>query len=229
LTLVVSKEVASKGVELRLDEAIVGRPAWGLPVPIDPGDHVLAVTVAGTAGWSQRIHLGPGEQRTVEVLQPLASEAPQGPQKERVTAQHPASLPTERGSHPATADEASHDGRRFAGYIVGGAGLVGIGLGTFFGLRALSEQNESKRDCPARVGCESRAISLSSDANRDAWIADVAIGVGLAAAGVGAYLVLTSSRAAPPAPTGVRRVGHRPCGTTRLVASGTIVSLQGEW
>jgi hypothetical protein len=84
------------------------------------------------------------------------------------------------------------------GYVLIGVGALGIGAGTFFGIRALGSKSDAEELCVENAGAlrcpESASDSLSSN-TRSAVIADVSIGVGLVAAAVGTYLVIKSKSA----------------------------------
>lgn len=83
------------------------------------------------------------------------------------------------------------------GYAVGGAGLVAIGVGTVFGMSASSLRSDAEGDCVnngADVLCPASARDSLSDADSRALVADIAWGLGLAAVGVGVYLVLDASK-----------------------------------
>jgi hypothetical protein len=98
------------------------------------------------------------------------------------------------GTTSPTADKPS-DGstQRTIGIVVAGVGLVGVGVGTFFGLQASSNWSDAKKECSAYPnGCSAKGISLQKDASSQAMISTVGFiagGVGLAA---GAVLFFTA-------------------------------------
>jgi hypothetical protein len=80
---------------------------------------------------------------------------------------------------------------RTAAYVVGGAGLVAIGVGVAFGLRASDKEDASKAGCPS--GCITQeAADLNQQARTAATIANISYAVGLAALATGAYLFFTA-------------------------------------
>jgi hypothetical protein len=82
-------------------------------------------------------------------------------------------------------------------------GLVALGLGSFFGVAALTKRSDSDRDCP-NDRCTAAGVALNNQAKTDAWIANVGIGAGLVAVGIAVYLIVTSKapdRAGRPART----------------------------
>ena len=80
------------------------------------------------------------------------------------------------------------------GYAIGGAGIASLGLGVIFGISASSARSDAEAQCVndgSGTYCPKAVADLLSDADSRALVADIALGLGLAAVGVGAYLVLT--------------------------------------
>jgi hypothetical protein len=56
LTLTVPPALATlDGLEVQRDGVLVARPLWGVPVPVDPGDHVVMARAPGKRPWEGRI------------------------------------------------------------------------------------------------------------------------------------------------------------------------------
>jgi tetratricopeptide (TPR) repeat protein len=86
--------------------------------------------------------------------------------------------------------------QRLLGYAIGGGGLVAIGIGTAFGVSASSLRSDAEDQCASNgdaLLCPTSARDALSDADGRALVADIAWGLGLAAVGVGVYLVLDAS------------------------------------
>jgi serine/threonine-protein kinase len=80
------------------------------------------------------------------------------------------------------------------GLLIGGAGVLALGVGGFFGLRAISKNDDAKKYCPGggHVCNEQTGVSLTGEAQDAARLANVfAIGGAIAAAG-GAILFFTA-------------------------------------
>ena len=82
--------------------------------------------------------------------------------------------------------------RRSWGYAVGALGVVGLGVGAYFGLAARSTWAKAKEACPTRANCSDPAVRLSTDARTEANIATIAFVAGGAALVGGTILILTS-------------------------------------
>jgi hypothetical protein len=113
LTIDVPASVSSlDGVEVSRDGKPVEKRLWGTPVPVDAGDHTVAVKAPGRVPWEGKVTLeGTGKlSLSVPALEPVPVEKPPPP-------------PPRRSTVPAIA--------------LGVGGGVGIAVGaTFLGLRA---------------------------------------------------------------------------------------------
>jgi len=91
--------------------------------------------------------------------------------------------------------------RRAWGYVIGGFGLVGMGIGTYFGLAARSTWNDAKDACPGRTACNDEAVRLSADARAEANVSTIAFVAGGAALVGGTILVLSATPSERPRAT----------------------------
>lgn len=99
--------------------------------------------------------------------------------------------------------EPTHRGTRIAAFAVAGASAVALGVGTYFGVRAIQNDHAADKLCPGNM-CSEDGKAKNNDAVIDARICDVALGIGFVAAGVATYLFVTSSGEAAPATTTAR-------------------------
>src|SRR5258706_3492875 len=157
----------------------------------------------------------PERAAKVSVVVPPLKKAPEGatplptetPKSSSVPA---AALPTVAPSQSTTGRPGA--GQRTAAYVVGAVGIVGVGVGTVFGLRAISRNNDAKTHCPQGYNCnDADGPVLGDEAKSAARISNIAFGVGAAALVVGAILYFTSPRAPESATV---RVGLGPRGIT---------------
>ena len=116
----------------------------------------------------------------------------------------PAPSPAREADAPVVRPEPARDdgaaesggGRRVAAYVVGGASLVSLGVGVFFGVQAIQNERDSQQLCPGDP-CGGKGLSQNHTARTDARIADFTIGGGLVGAGIATYLFLTSGAPEP--------------------------------
>jgi len=218
--LTVSVAGRVEGLVVSLDGTALSQAAWDTPVPIDPGTHELAARAPGRQPWTEKLEIKASEQKSVAVplLEPSAAPAPEPPAptapvvaQPAAPAQPPASAPPERDRGPAR----GLGPNATLGWIVGGVGVAALGVGSYFGIQTFSKRDQSDAECPTDTTCTNRGVQLNEDAWTSAWVADVAIGLGLIGVGVGTYLVLTSSGSA----TKPEQAGARP--SELVIAAGT--------
>jgi hypothetical protein len=116
--------------------------------------------------------------------QPRAAEAP-------ATIKEQPAATTTATEQPPPSDTGKGNSKRMAAFVVGGVALVALGVGAVFGARAISKANAVDPHCPGG-GCDETGLMLDREARTAARIADVAIGVGIAAGAVATYLFIAS-------------------------------------
>jgi hypothetical protein len=151
---------------------------WGVALPVDPGDVVVVATAPGRQESRVTVHVAEGQQQNVDLLPLLAVGAPP------IAALRPPA-PTERASL-----------LRPVGVGVGVLGLAAIGVGTYFGVRAVGKWNDSNAACPGTTCSDPEGVTLASDAQSAARIADVTLGAGAVAVVAGVVLYLVGAPAA---------------------------------
>lgn len=185
LTIEVSEAARAEGLELSLDGISLGKPAWGTPIPVDPGKHRVVAAAPGRKPWSAEVTVGDDADRQ-SVSVPKLERAPEA-----------AGKPAPKKTAPKPPPDAG-SGQRTAGFIVGGVGVVALGVGGYFGLRAFSRWDERNAHCND-AGCDPAGVDAGDEAERAATFANIGIGVGLAGVAVGTYLVLSAGSGERPA------------------------------
>jgi hypothetical protein len=179
--VVVNVASPAKDTHVALDGVELGQPAWGTAMMIDPGAHAIDVTAPGKTPFHADVTIGDApETKTVDV--PALADAATGT------------------TSSATIDApSSTSSKRTVGWIVGGVGVVAVGVGTYFLIHGNSLKNEVNDDPHAldvhdKVSSQHTAIT----------IAELGLGVGIAALGTAAWLIATSPNETPKPTTGVR-------------------------
>ncbi len=170
----VPPEIASlDGLEVRRGEQVVDREVWGIPVPVDPGEHEVRVVARGKQRWSKTLTVGKEADLQVVVVPALADDVAVVPPP----AAPPAEVsPPERDRVQATEADTG-DPYRTASYVVGGVGVVALGVGTYFGLQAMSKKSDSDAFCEGNR-CKPQGESLRNDAIDAAAWSTIGIGAG---------------------------------------------------
>jgi hypothetical protein len=184
LNIVVPSESAMDELSIERDGDAVPKAQWGLELPIDPGEHTIRASAPGMAAWTTTVRL-----------------ATPGPTTVTVPSLQPAVVPPAVGSAPPVeapdAVPAPPRGamQRTLGLVSAGAGLVGIGLGTYFGLHAKSTYDASNTGghCIDNV-CDVTGDGDRSDARAAATGSTIAFIAGVAALSGGAVLFFMAPR-----------------------------------
>jgi hypothetical protein len=166
------------------DGTTVSSAELGVAIPVDPGKHDVTVTAPGKEKWSTTVDVGEGGQ-TENIEIPLLADSSSGG---TVAAGAGATTTTPAADKPSDGST-----QRTLGIVAGGIGLVGIGVGTFMGVKASSSWSDAKKECTAFPNqCTAKGVSLHDDASSQATLSTVGFivgGVGLAA---GAVLFFTA-------------------------------------
>jgi tetratricopeptide (TPR) repeat protein len=188
---------APPGTVVKRDGTPVDRAEWGVAVPVDPGPHVVEASAPGKAPW----------RTTLDVPKSPTSTTVEIPKLADAGAPPPASAAdgTAAARSPPRGDGIG--AQKIVALAVGGVGLVGVGVGTYFGLRAARLHSESQDHCPLPDACDPLGVSKNRDAGQAADVATIAVVAGAAALAAGVVLWLT-------APSKNTRVGFSPAGVS---------------
>lgn len=184
-----SEQSADAQLEVRRDGVAVRSAELGAPIPVDPGEHLIEAQAPGHEPWSSKVQVGPNASKvSVEIprLKPTGEAAP--------ATQAPIVTTTATTSAPPS-DQPASDGsaQRVTGLVLGGAGIVGVGLGTFFGLRASSKWSDAKAKCTDYpYGCGTEGTDLRSSARSAGNVSTIAFVAGGALIATGVVLYLTA-------------------------------------
>ena len=204
LVLSVPAAARVEGLALQLDGAPVRPAAWQTPIPVDPGEHSVQANAPGRRGWRTSFVLQAGSGPNTIEVPVLVADPTAPPMPPATAAAKPASAPPPPTPPPDHDD--SDSTRRTVGFVVGGAGLVAIGIGTYFGLRAISKRGDSNDECPGEQ-CSQTGLDLNEEAQDAATVSNVTFAVGIAAATAGVVLVLTAGSGSKNAARPTTRIG----------------------
>jgi serine/threonine-protein kinase len=164
---------------------------WGQPMPVDPGEQRVEARAPGYASWMVTINLPPnGAALSVDVPELTATAQPIAPPAAASTpSQSVSEAPAAALSAPPPTQKSARSAswQKPLGLVLGGAGVVAVGLGTYFGLRAISKKSDA--DCTLKQ-CSSEASSqLYAQAHSAATLANVFVigGVALLVGGAVVY------------------------------------------
>jgi hypothetical protein len=82
---------------------------------------------------------------------------------------------------------------RTTAYVVGALGIVGLGVGSYFGVRAISKNSDAESFCPRGDKCDDqRGVDLTDQAKHAAVASNITLAVGAAFVVAGVVLYLKS-------------------------------------
>ena len=183
--------VGPKEARVTLDDGQIPAAAWGLPRPIDPGAHKLAATLAGYKPAESTFTVADGAK--VDQQLTLVKDDSGG------TVTNPSGgggTGTGTGQPAAGTDggaTSAGSSRKTAGYIVGGIGVVGIGVGALTGLVALSDRNKLEKAC-TNGKCPPAQQSNVNAYNTMGTLSTVGFVVGGLALAGGVVLIVTAPK-----------------------------------
>lgn len=206
-------------VKVTMDGELLTDRLEGIALAIDPGAHLFVFEAARHATVRKQFIIREGERRRREVIV-LASLTRAAPEPRTTLAPvfepSPASAPSAPSGPPRLEGSASHRSRALP-LTAAAIGVVGLGVGTAFGLQAISWRNDARAACPG-LCADQAGVRMWQDAKRAGSISTIAFAVGAAGLLAGAALWLTAGPDAEPASPG----------TSVAVGPGSI-AVWGRW
>jgi len=218
------------GLKVSVDGVEIGDAAWP-SIPVDPGDHVVAVKAPGKLPWQGQITVGTARQTPILEIPPLADEPapPPPPAPHQAAAAEPLVAPASPGGQ----------WHRSVAFVIGGISIAGVAVGSAFGVTALRLNQLSKNNCTAGYAGASPTACGSPDQNGqralvDANVADVGFGLAIAGLATVTYLMLTAPPRTPSTSVGSveprSRTGWRSMEISPVWATrGAALGLSGTW
>jgi hypothetical protein len=142
------------------------------PIAVDLGPHTVVVTSPKKKSRTIPFDIDAPGTKTIRI-EPLADDAPAPPPPPR----------------PQTASFWTSG--RIGGAALAGAGVIGIGLGAYFGIDTFDLRDKRDARCVGTV-CDAEGLRLHEDARSSAAISTVGFTAGAIAIGVGAFLFVRS-------------------------------------
>jgi hypothetical protein len=209
VTIVVPPAARAKGLDVKWDGQSFGEGLWGTAIPVDEGPHLLEAGAPGRTNWTGNV-LVRGNAGTVPVEIPALADAPPG----AASVADNAPLPY-------------WNTQRSVAVGLGAVGLVGIVVGSIFGIKAANKNAESLPHClPDNAKrCDAQGVALGDDALAAAKVSTISFVIGGAALVGGTIVFLTASSSTPKSKSGLRRIEARP--SVGVGVGG--LTLRGEW
>ncbi|MBI5535700.1 MAG: hypothetical protein HY898_23415 [Deltaproteobacteria bacterium] len=164
---------APRGLIVRRDGAELGAPSLGVPIPVDPGEHLIVVEVPGARPRETRVQVARGERKRIELTwnPPI-----------------PAPAPVVRTETPIVVRPVS---RSPWIYVSAGVGAAGVAAGTITGLMSASRKRTVDDNCIAGT-CNAEGKSAADSGRSFATASTVCFSVGLAGFAAATVLLLVA-------------------------------------
>lgn len=206
LTIALANGSDVTGLEVKLDGAAVGHATFGTPLPVDPGSHTVDANAPGKQPWQSKVDVA-AKQKDAAVTVNLidAPVAPPPPLPPGGSPGGAGTAPPPPPPPPAPPPSSWSTNKTLA-LVSGGLGVVGLAVGSVFGLQAQSKNNDAlqPQNCRTSSLCTQNGLNLTNDAKSAATISTVSFVAGGALAAGGVVLWLTAPSASPQ--TGMRLV-----------------------
>jgi len=202
LTVRIAPETAQlSSLRVTRDNAPIASTLFGVAIPVDPGKYHIVASADGYDNYEADVEVAANADNKALDIPPLKA-APKGAAAVgAVTAASPGVSATTSATDtapPATAPGATSqpapdNGLRTAAYVTGALAVVDLGIGSYFGIRAISKNSEAESHCPkGRVCDDAEGPRLTSQAQNAAVVSNITIGIGAAFVVAGVVLYLTS-------------------------------------
>jgi hypothetical protein len=171
------------GVRVRIDGIELGEGSFGVALPMDPGTHDLVLMPRDSGdgdGEHRSFALREGEHRNLPIV--LAAAPPPASVAEPVAPSEPVIAGSSRQKWI---------------YIAGGVGAAGVLFGAVTGVVALNKKSTADANCSDELRvCNQAGVDANESGKTYGTLSGVGLGVGVVGLAAGAYLWLTSPKAA---------------------------------
>jgi len=178
--VVLVTNAAAPDFSVVVDGTPMGAGVLGTELPIDAGEHTILASGRGRRAWSGTFTIAANATAKVEI--PVLESAASGAGSAELPA--PAPAPSETRTSPLA---------RTVPFVLAGVGVLGLGVGSYFGLRTFSLKSDADAECDGQT-CTTRGLELDHRASDAAAVSTVAFSVGVLAVGAAVVLWLTAPR-----------------------------------
>jgi hypothetical protein len=172
--------------EVKLDGNPIDASVIGTPIPIDPGKHTIEASAKGKKTFTTSIDVSDrAKSPSVEIPELEAQPGAPSP---------PASSASNLPFTPPPPEPKSSGGtQRTIGVALMVGGVVGLGVGGWFGLETSSKWSDAKTHCTG-LECDRTGVELAKDAKTSGNISTIAFIAGGVLAAGGAALFFSAPK-----------------------------------
>jgi hypothetical protein len=182
------------GLVVERDGKALDPAVFGVAIPLDPGAHTIKATAPKKEPFATTVTLRASEALHILEIPALKDAAPVAPPP-------PERKPALETPPPAPPGPGLGTQRTIA-IALGGAGVVALGIGAYFGLHASSLQSDAKPHCFGDGTCDADGVSLTDRAGSSADVSTILFVAGGALLAGGAALWFTAAPSKNASTTG---------------------------
>jgi len=190
IKIVVPPDAKVPGLVVKVDGETKGEPLWS-GFAVDPGARTVEASAPGKKTASLQVKVD-DEGAVVPVTIPKLEDEPVAK-----------SVPDAGADDRAREEEyASNRARKTTGFVVGGIGIATMAAGGVFGVLAIVNDGDATNACPQPCFAGSKEARAADDTTDRALVfanvANVVLPIGLVAAAIGGYMVLSAGPTEKP-------------------------------
>lgn len=193
LTLDVSEPRRVPGLEITRNGINVPQGAWGVPLPVDPGEQRIKASAPSYGPFEQTLQVAAGPSLTrFELPQLMPKVAAIETPETRATLSTPTPNAGSLPPVPLPAKKRGLSTLQIVGIAVGSAGVVLLAVGSGYGIKALQKNDDAKElGCRGKTCPTDRGTDLTDQALKASKIANAGMfgGAALVAGGLLTYLL----------------------------------------
>jgi serine/threonine-protein kinase len=198
LAILVPPAAQVPGLEVLRNGTLVSNPVWGVSVPVDPGPQKIEARAPNREPWTHTESVARGGQLSVTVPPLAVSANPQPLAAAPTAAEAPAPATAAARAAPAQPQGSTGSTQRVIALVTGAVGVVGLGVGSYFGVKAASKNSDADRLCPNRNCTTEGAFALHESAQDAATFSNVFVIGGAALLATGIVLYFTAPKNEAP-------------------------------
>jgi hypothetical protein len=180
-------------VKVTMDNEFLAERLEGTALSVDPGERTFTFETAGQSPVTKKLFIMQGQKDRREFVVFATPQTATGPTMATASTGSP-------GSEARLESGGGMGTQKVLALVAGGVGIVGLGIGTAFGLTAMSQKNSAQSACPNACATQD-GVNKWSSAGASARIADIGLLVGGLGLLGGAVLWFTAPSVSPPGAT----------------------------
>jgi hypothetical protein len=213
---------APSGTTVKWDDMVFHVPALGVPLPVNPGDHVVTTLVPGGASVVTRVRVEKAERKQIELKTGPLSVGPAKTSPQPTVA--PAPSPTDSASAATGSPESdagtSSESQKIWMYGAGGLGAAGLVIGSITGAMVLGKKGTIDDNCDG-TRCNAAGKEAADGAQSLGLVSTIGFGVGIVGLATAVVLLVTEAKPSSASRTWSPLVADR--------SGGVVLGLERRW